>query len=147
MMPVKKLYEAFLMLIESDEWDAWEDINIELDLQALALSAIPWFKFPRCSLEWDENAEYFLDEKISNNEIQILALYMKSNWLERIIDSWENLKPLYSERDFSPSKMLNELRLRKDSADQKAEKLETIYYRSINGKPYPYSRLAGNQHV
>lgn len=141
--PVQNLYDAFLALIESDEWDTWEESSVNLDLQQLALSAIPWFKFPRCSLEWDENAEYFIDEKISNTEIQILALFMKDTWYGRVIDSWENIRPYYTERDFSPGKMLGEFRQRQDSISKRAKDLEKIYYRSINGKPFDYKSFAG----
>lgn len=62
MTPVQDLYDAFLVLIESDEWDQLEENVANIDFQHLAMAAIPWFKFPRCSLEWDENAEYFKDE-------------------------------------------------------------------------------------
>jgi hypothetical protein len=30
-----------------------------------------------------------------------LATYMKCEWLNRTILTWENVKPLYEERDFS----------------------------------------------
>lgn len=144
MVPVKNLYNAFLALIESDEWEAWESTEQELDLEQLALAAIPWFKFPRCSLAWDENAEFFLDENITNNEIQIIALFMKFHWYSRAIDSWENIKPYYTERDFSPGKQLSEFRQRQEQQLKNAEKLERIYYRSINGKVYDYKQLAKN---
>ena len=143
--PVQNLYNAFLALIESDEWDTWEDVSVETDLRQIALSAIPWFKFPRCSLEFDEAGEYFVDENITNTEIQILALFMRFNWLGRVIDTWENLKPMYSERDFSPAKQMSEFRGRQEDALNQAEKLEQIYYRSIKGKPYDYSKLAGGK--
>lgn len=141
--PVQALYDAFLVLIESDEWDTWEETSINNDLMHLALAAKPWFKFPRCSLDWDETAEYFLDEKISNTEIQIWALFMKSLWYSRAIDSWENLKPMYTERDFSPAKQLSEFRQRQDSIMKEAKDLEKVYYRSISGKPFDYKKLAG----
>lgn len=143
LVPVQKLYDAFLALIESDEWDAWEETELKLDLSQIALSAFPWFKFPRCSLEWDEKQEYFLDEKISNNEIQILALFMKVKWLDRIIDSLDNLRPLYTERDFSPAKQLAEFNSRQKEIFNQAKELERIYYRSINGRPFDYKKLAG----
>lgn len=141
--PVQNLYDAFLVLIESDEWDLWEQTSMNLDLNQLALAAIPWFKFPRCSLKWDDNQEYFIDEKITNNEIQIIALFMKIKWYGRIIDSLENTRPYYTEVDFSPGKMLSELRQRQESIDKEAKNLERIYYRSVDGKPYDYTKLSG----
>jgi hypothetical protein len=47
---------------------------------------------------------------LSNFEIQILAGYMKCEWLERTILSWENVKPLYVERDFSQANLLDKLK-------------------------------------
>ena len=141
--PVQNLSDAFLVLVESDEWDVLEDFQAQIDFKQLALAAIPWFKFPRCSLNWDANAEFFVDENITNTEIQILALFMKAGWYDRVVDSWENLRPYYTERDFSPGKMLGEFRGRATEQLKKAKALEAVYYRSINGKPFDYTRLAG----
>ena len=143
MTPVQDLYDAFLVLIESDEWDQLEENVANIDFQHLAMAAIPWFKFPRCSLEWDENAEYFKDENITNTEIQIIALFMKALWLNRVIDTWENLRPYYTERDFSPAKQLSEFRSRQQDQMKQARDLEKVYYRSIKGKPYDYTTFAG----
>lgn len=143
MTPVQDLYDAFLALIESDEWDQLEENVANIDFQHLAMAAIPWFKFPRCSLEWDENAEYFKDENITNTEIQIIALFMKALWLNRVIDTWENLRPYYTERDFSPAKQLSEFRSRQQDQMKQAKDLEKVYYRSIKGKPYDYTTFAG----
>ena len=143
MTPVQDLYDAFVVLIESDEWDQLEENVANIDFQHLAMAAIPWFKFPRCSLEWDENAEYFKDENITNTEIQIIALFMKALWLNRVIDTWENLRPYYTERDFSPAKQLSEFRSRQQNQMEQAKDLEKIYYRSIKGKPYDYTTFAG----
>jgi hypothetical protein len=70
-------------------------------------AALPWFKFPRVSLEHD-------DEGFSGDlrpvEIQIIANYMKCEWLNRCILTWENVKPLYVERDFSQANLLDKLK-------------------------------------
>ena len=141
--PVQNLYDAFLALIESDEWDVLDSLQVEIDLRQLALAARPWFKFPRCSLDWDDKAKNFVDEEISNDEIQVWALFMKSSWYDRVVDSWENLRPYYTERDFSPGKMLGEFRGRASEQLKKAKALESVYYRSIKGKPFNYSTFAG----
>jgi hypothetical protein len=141
--PVQNLYDAFLALIESDEWDALDETQVDIDLRQLALAATPWFKFPRVSLEWDAEGEFFVDENITNTEIQIVALFMKSLWYDRVVDSWENLRPYYTERDFSPGKMLGEFRGRAQEQLRKAKELEKIYYRSIKGKPFDYKTFAG----
>ncbi len=138
-MPVKKLYEAFLSLITSDEWENWADDEITADLVQIADAAKWWFKFPRCSLEYDESGEFFVDEKISSAEIQVWAQFMKAMWYGRVVDSWENLKPLYTERDFSPAKMLSEFNNRQKLQMAEAKRLEGIYYRAVDRSPFDYS--------
>ena len=125
-----------------DEWLNWTDSENEQDWRALLDAAIPYFKFPRVSLDIDEFG-YFIDENISNAEIQILATYMKCEWLNREILTWENIKPLYVERDFSQANLIGKLQNLLDREEKKALRLEDLYYRSIKGQPYPYRKLAG----
>ena len=133
------IYDAFLGKMTEDEWEAWTEEEMAVDFRNLLEAAIPWFKFPRVSLE--RTNEGFVED-LKNEEIQILASFMKCEWLNRTILSWENIKPLYDERDFSPAKLLNEFRELLVKEETKARKLESIYYRSINGKPYPYNKWA-----
>lgn len=142
-MKVQDLFNAFLSLIQSDEWNVLTDLQMEEDLTAIAKAAQPWFKFPRCSLEYDANGN-FTDNSIGNAEIQVWAAFMKMIWYSRVVDSWENLRPLYTERDFSPAKMLSEYNNRWNEQKKYAEKLEAVYYRSVNGKPFDYTQLVGS---
>lgn len=143
MVPVQAVYDAFLAKMLEDEWLNWNEEEIKVDWKELLLGAIPFFKFPRVSLEID--GDYFVDENISNDEIQILANYMKCEWLNRTILTWENVKPLYEERDFSQANLLDKFKDLLEREEYKALKLERIYYRSIKGKPFEYSRLAGEE--
>lgn len=96
MIPVRNVYEAFLSRITADEWTLEEDIEIvERDWRQLLNSAIFRFKYPRVSLEINKN-ECFLDD-VSDEEIQLLALYMKHEWVKRCVASWENIRQLYSD--------------------------------------------------
>ena len=137
------VYEAFLSKMLEDEWLNWTDEEIEADWRLLLDGAIPYFKFPRISLEIDNEAGAFVED-LTNQEIQILATYMKCEWLNRTIMTWENIKPLYVERDFSQANLISKLKDLLDREEYKALKLERIYYRSIAGKPYKYSGLAGD---
>ena len=136
-----KVYDAFLAKILEDEWGTWAVEEIEQDLNQLLESAIPYFKFPRVSLERDEIG---FKEKLDSEEIQILATYMKCEWLNRSIMTWENVKPLYEERDFSQANLLDKLGNTLEAERLNALRLEGNYYRSIKGKPFKYSRLANN---
>lgn len=135
------VYQAFLSKILEDEWAHWEWEEVQMDLRTLLEGAIPWFKFPRVSMERDE--EGFMEE-LSSEEIQILACYMKCQWLNRTILTWENIKPLYDERDFSQANLLDKFNQTLDAEKYNAEKLERIYYRSRKGKPFDFSKLAGS---
>ena len=104
MTPYERVFNAFLAKILDDEWAHWEWEEVQIDLRELLEGGIPWFKFPRVDL--DRNDEGFYAE-LGPEEIQILATYMKCEWLNRTILSWENIKPLYDERDFSQANLLD----------------------------------------
>ena len=133
------VYTAFLSKILDDEWDTWTEEEIEEDLFTLLQAAIVRFKFPRVSLEYTN--EGFTDT-LTNDEVQILASYMKCEWLNRNILSWENVKPLYEERDFSQANLLDKFNNMLAAEQAQAAKLEAIYYRSVKNRPFEYRRLA-----
>ena len=136
------VYEAFLSKMLEDEWLNWTDEEIEADWRLLLDGAIPYFKFPRISLEIDNEAGAFVED-LTNQEIQILATYMKCEWLNRSIMTWENVKPLYEERDFSQANLLDKLKNTLEAERLNALRLEGYYYRSVKGKSFKYSKLAG----
>ena len=133
------VYDAFLGKILEDEWNDWDLEDIETDWHTLLMGAIPQFKFPRVSLE--VNDEGFEDD-LNNEEIQILATYMKCEWLNRTLMTWENVKPLYEERDFSQANLIDKFKNNLQAEQKNAERLEAKYYRSINRQPFDYTRLA-----
>lgn len=135
-----KVYEAFLAKTLEDEWGDWAIEETEADMRQLLESAIPYFKFPRVSL--DRNDEGFTED-LGSEEIQILSVYMKCEWLNRSIMTWENVKPLYEERDFSQANLLDKLKNTLEYERLNASRLEGIYYRSVKGKSFKYSKLAG----
>lgn len=139
MTPFDKVYEAFLSKILDDEWEGWDEEDIERDLFSLLEIAIARFKFPRISL--DHTSEGFVED-LTNDEVQILASYMKCEWLNRNILTWENVKPLYSERDFSQANLIDKFNKMLVAEQGRAKALEGSYYRSVNKKPFDYTRLA-----
>ena len=141
MTPYFKVYEAFLARILEDEWQDWLIEEAEADWRQILEAALPWFKFPRVSLEHDENG--FVDD-LSHQEIQIIANYMKCEWLNRCLLTWENVKPLYQERDFSQANLIDKLGDAMKQVRVYALAMESIYYRSRDGKPFNYSSMAGN---
>ena len=162
MTPVTEVYDAFLAKISDDEWVFWTENQTKKDLKTILDAAIPLFKFPKvdtslCELgiSYDEGEdedgkpikiEYkdwqFVSD-LSNEEIQILACYMKCEWLNRSILTWERIKPQYEERDFSEANMLDKLYSALEQEQREAKRREAIYYRAINRKPFDYTKLAG----
>lgn len=140
MTPYQKVYDAFFVKMLEDEWVNWTEEEVSQDLRGILEGAVSWFKFPRISLDRDDNG--FIND-LDNEEIQILACYMKCEWLNRTILTWENVKPLYEERDFSQANLLDKFNQLLEAEKYNALKLERIYYRSIKGKPFKYSNLAG----
>lgn len=141
MTELRVVYDAFLAKMLEDEWINWDLDDILEDWKAILMGALPWFKFPRVSLDLDENEEYFVDD-LSNEEVQILATYMKCEWLNRTILTWENVKPLYEERDFSQANLLDKFNQMLAAEKKNAARLEGVYYRSRKRKPFDYTQLA-----
>ena len=140
MASVYDVYDAFLSKMLEDEWENWTEEEVRADLKLILESAIPWFKFPRVSLDRNDSG---FEANLSSEEIQILATYMKCEWLNRTILTWENVKPLYEERDFSQGNLLDKFNQRLEQEQKTAKRLENNYYRSIKGKPYQYRKWAG----
>lgn len=140
MTSYQTVYDAFLAKLLDDEWGFWTEDEVNQDLRQLLEGAIPWFKFPRTSLD---RGDFGFENDLSNIEIQILATYMKCEWLNRTILTWENVKPLYEERDFSQANLLAKFQSMLTEEKYNALKLERIYYRSYDGKPFDFTSLAG----
>lgn len=141
MTSIHKVYEAFLSKMLEDEWLNWTEREVEADWRQLLNSAIPRFKFPRVDLTIDDNDNFYGDLNVE--EIQILATFMKCAWLDREILTWENIKPLYVERDFSQANLIDKLQKLLKEERAEANNLERLYYRSRSKQPFDYTKLAG----
>lgn len=149
MVALTDVYDAFLAKVNEDDWTQCyteEDMEWLLkDWRAYLNSALPYFKFPRCKLDIDEDLGCFVDNAMGQAEIQVLATYMKNEWLKRTIDSWENIKTQYEEKDFSQANLLKTFISLKNQVEEEAKGIERIYYRSVNRRPFKYSNLAGGR--
>lgn len=149
MITLQQVYDAFLCKVNEDDWaNAYTEEDLEWyvrDWKAFLDSAIPYFKFPRCSLEINEEKGCFIDETMSSHELEVLAVFMKQEWLKRTIDSWENIKTQYSESDFSQANLLATFIKLRQEVKTEAKEVESIYYRSRNKKPFRYSKLSGGR--
>lgn len=155
--PFLKVYDAFLAHITADEWTLEEELAIvERDWQELLKMAIFRFKYPRVDLEVEETdldnesglkAYQFVND-LNNDEIQLLALYMKHEWVKRCIASWENIRQLYADKDFSQANHLDKLNKLEAAIDTEVHRAEGIYDRSRNKRPANlFRKLAGKRNV
>ena len=158
--PFLKVYDAFLARITADEWTLEEELAIvERDWQELLKMAIFRFKYPRISLEVEElNSEeeandsqlhqYQFIGDLTNDEIQLLALYMKHEWVKRCIASWENIRQLYADKDFSQANHLDKLNKLEAAIALEVHKAEGIYDRARKKRPADlFKQLAGKKNV
>ena len=156
--PLLTVYDAFLARITADEWTLEEELAIvERDWQELLKMAIFRFKYPRVKLELAEvisndNPDalkgYEFTEDLTNDEIQLLALYMKHEWVKRCIASWENIRQLYADKDFSQANHLDKLNKLEVAIDNEIHAAEGIYDRSRQKRPADlFKKLAGKKNV
>ena len=124
------VYNRFLGKITDDMYMELTPRDTVKDLQNLLISAIPEFEFPRKSLEYNiqtptnledqgfliknlkeesiVDTSYF-EEELTSEEINILAILMMSNWLQRQITTIENIRMKYSGTDFKMTSQANHL--------------------------------------
>lgn len=137
-----EVYDAFLSKILEDEWGEWTREEVEVDLEKFLNAALSRFKFPKELLNPDSTEKRF-GRELEVIEIEILATFMKVEWLNRSIMTWENIKPLYEERDFSQSNFLDKLIKTLEFERTNARQLESIYYRVVENRPFNYHKMAG----
>ena len=157
--PFLKVYDAFLARITADEWTLEEELAIvERDWQELLRMAIFRFKYPRVDLTVEEvdlssaSAEHIQQYQfagdLTNDEIQLLALYMKHEWIKRCIASWENIRQLYADKDFSQANHLDKLNKLESVVQLEVHRAEGIYDRSREKRPANlFKKLAGKKNV
>ena len=151
-----RVYDAFLARITADEWILEEEFAIiERDWQELLQMAIFRFKYPRVNLMVEKNEDminnithYQFVNDLTNDEIQLLALYMKHEWIKRSIASWENIRQLYTDKDFSQANHLDKLNKLEAAVQLEVHKAEGVYDRSREKTPaYLFKKLAGKKNA
>ena len=155
--PFLKVYDAFLARITADEWTLEEELAIvERDWQELSKMAIARFKYPRVSLDFEEVSPaeddpsqlkiYQFSENLTNDEIQLLAVYMKHEWIKRCVASWEHIGQLYTSKDFSAANHLDKLNDLAAYTLKEVEEQQDIYDRSRGKTPAEiFRKLAGKR--
>lgn len=146
--PFQTIYNRFLAKVTDDLYLEMTKEDTERDLEAILLSAIPSFEFPRFPLfNYDETFEYY-DEfgmvssvgryecLLTREEVDILSDCMLIEWIRRQIDSVENTRMKYSGSDFKFTSQANHLdkliKLKKDSEATNRKKQRLYKRRKID---------------
>lgn len=118
---------------------------VEKDWNKLLDAAIFHFRYPRVSLEYDPIGKVFVSE-LGNDEKQILGSFMKLEWLNRAIATWDNIRQLYSDKDFSQANFLNQLNKTQVQVRDDCRFMLDRYSRSVNYRPNKiFTQLAGKK--
>ena len=146
--PFKVVNSAFLGRIEQDEWSLTEDLaNLERDWFELMKMAIARFMFPRVSLEFYEVEECFVEE-LGQEEIQVLAVLMKNEWLKRCLATWRVIQQQYHTKDFeflSQANHMSKLIDLVELSNREVSNMINVYGRMRNHQPFNWSQLAGGR--
>ena len=136
----QEVYDFLLAKTDAKEWAWTEDMELlQADWRMLLRMAIQSFLFPRVSLEYTEDG---FNEELGDAEKQVLATYMKHEWLKRSITNWKNIEMLYHDKDFKISgkaSHLNALINLEAVYDEECKKIANKYSRKV----FDYTNLAG----
>ena len=116
MTPSSKVYNAFLRQITDDMFMELTKEDTMKMLSELLDSAIPWFEFPRQSLdvevpedENDDEEDFYFINDLTEEEVKILATYMVQEWIGQQLASIENIRMKYSGSDFKLTSQANHM--------------------------------------
>lgn len=139
-----QIYNCFLGKITDDMYLEWTELDTYKDLQSLLINAIPNFEFPKfhlydydvSELNVEDTLSYtdssYFNDTLTNEEINILAMLMLNEWLQRQITSIENTRMKYSGADFKMTSQANHLakliELKKET-ERQAFHLQRLYSR------------------
>lgn len=153
MTPSSHVYNAFLSQITDDMYmELTKEDTIKL-LNELLISAIPWFEFPRQSLDvippedCDDNEDCYFVNDLTNEEIKILAIYMVQEWIGQQLASIENIRMKYSGSDFkltSQANHLAKLQSLQKEYERKGFHLQRLYKRRIKDVNGVYRSTMGS---
>lgn len=142
-----EVYDFLLAKTDVKEWAWTEDLELlQADWKMLLRMAVQDFLFPRIDLKYEENEQGVaigFKNEITDAEKQVLATYMKHEWLKRTITNWKNIEMLYHDKDFKISgkaSHLNALINLEAVYDEECKKMANKYSRRV----FDYTTLAGD---
>lgn len=128
--PFSVVYNRFLAKITDDMYMEITPEETEALLQDLLISAIPWFEFPRINLNLKTDTEFLV--QLSEEEINILSIYMIVEWIGQQLATIELIRMKYSGSDFKFTSQANHIHKLKDlqkEYERKGFHLQRLYKR------------------
>ena len=112
------VYDHFFDKITDDMYLEWTELDTKKDCQNILIAAIPGFEFPKKSLKYEKteyNLENFEDKSyfiadLDDEEINILAILMMVEWLQRQITSIDNTRQKYYGSSFKLTSQASHLK-------------------------------------
>ncbi len=141
------IYDRFFSKVTDDMYMELDKDQTESMVGGLFKSALPWFEFPRVDLYDfnEETKEYNIE--LSNEEINIIAIYMLVEWLTQQLVTVENTRMKYSGSDFKFTSQANHmaklLSLKKDY-EREGFHLQRLYKRRKKGTDGVYRSTFGD---
>ena len=104
-----KVYNCFYSKITDDMYMEITEAETKAMSRELLLNAIPWFEFPRVNLNNYDYEKSCFNVQLSNEEINILAIYMMIAWIDQQLASIEVIRMKYSGSDFKFTSQANHM--------------------------------------
>ena len=133
--PLQEIYDAFWGKVTDDTFLEWTVQDTEKDLYNIFMDALPNFEFPRFPLykfTYNADGKQCFVAHLTQEEINILALYMVNTWLQRQITSIENVRQKFSGSDYkftSQANHLDKLLALKKETERQAFHMQRLYKR------------------
>ena len=157
--PFSEIYTVFLSKITDDMYMQLTPEDTYKILKQLLISALPKFQFPRQPLGYttieiqdqeDEEEyyeEYIFENKLTDEQVNIIATYMIVEWVGQQLASVENVRMKYSGSDFKFTSQANHmqklLQLKKDY-EREGLHLQRLYKRREADDKGIYRSTFGN---
>lgn len=102
------IYTRFYSKITDDMYMELDRVQTDALLEELLINALPWFEFPRVSLQYSTIKHCFRYE-LSDEEVNIIATYMVLGWFDQQLASVEVSRMKFSGSDFKFTSQANHM--------------------------------------
>ena len=102
------IYTRFYSKITDDMYMELDRVQTDALLEELLINALPWFEFPRVSLQYS-TIKHCFRYGLSDEEINIIATYMMLGWFDQQLASVELVRMKFSGSDFKFTSQANHM--------------------------------------